>query len=100
MKNFAIILVAMAVLIGGCQTTTYIYESYKIENGRSLLEKHIEVKNNKACVNTETTNLQVIIDPNGRASLGAGKIIVIADPNSAKAIGEAIGHGAIIPFGL
>jgi hypothetical protein len=104
MKKSFIITTAILVIVlslatfflAGCQTTSYVFEDYEY----GALIKRIVVKNNKCCVNTETANLDIAIDPNGRATLSAGKIIVIADPNSAKAIGEAIGVGLRAAAGL
>jgi len=88
------LLLCLVLFIGGCQTTSYVADYYQIDGGRAVLIKHIEVHNNKACVNTQTTGLSAEVDG---ATIAIGQTNTIADPNSAKAIGEAIGQ-TIIPY--
>lgn len=89
---------ALMVFLIGCTSSRYRYREFYFIDDEPVLAKDISWDYHNANLKLIDENFKVEL-PEG-AKLEIGKRVQIPDPNSAKAIGEAIGVGAggfIIP---
>jgi len=76
------------LFLTGCNVVEYRHDTYTVVNGKPVLTESNITKYGSACVNIKTG--MVMANVNDEFSLIILKRELLADPNSAKAIGEAI----------
>ena len=90
-KIFATILILL--FVSGCIETLYDHRVKIIvtdpnTNKVIYYDESLIIKHNKAMVNDRKTDLSASLSDG--TSFGVGTVVTTADPNSAKAIGEAV----------
>jgi hypothetical protein len=80
MRTFIILL----LFVAGCQETTYRHREWT--DGK--IASDIQVSNKKAMAGTATEGLEAVLADG--TSIGVKKMVLAPDPNSIKAIGEAL----------
>jgi len=95
MRSFIFGIVLLSLLAAaGCVRSLYKSEEYTVADGKALPTRKVYFEYNAAMLNERKSDLHVVLGDG--ASLDAGDIVRTADPNSARAIGDAV-RGISLP---